>query len=137
MPPATFDAHTTAEQVGEEFAASIAGKTVIVTGASLGGLGGESARVVAKFGARLVILAGRSQSKCAVLPLELKSRPTPSLTRLLGRLDEAEAFILAETPAAKLRKLIVDLASLESVRSAAAEVNAYPQPIDVSPVAQT
>lgn len=64
MPPPSFDAHTTAEQAATEIAKSIVGKTVIVTGASLGGLGGETARVLAKAGAGLVILAGRSEEKC-------------------------------------------------------------------------
>ena len=40
-------------------------------------------------------------------------------------------MILKETPGAKLLKVIMDLASLESVRKAAAEVNTLELPIDV------
>lgn len=63
MPPATFNANTIAEDAATEFATSISGKVVIITGVSLGGLGGEAARVIAKYGARLVVLAGRSLEK--------------------------------------------------------------------------
>ena len=38
---------------------------------------------------------------------------------------------MAETSTANLRILILDLASFESVRTAAAEVNAYTEPIHV------
>lgn len=67
MPPTTanvtFGPRTTAEEVAASSSDSIAGKVVIVTGASLGGLGGETARVVAKYGAGLVVLAGRDVGK--------------------------------------------------------------------------
>lgn len=63
MPPATFNANTIAEEAATEFATCISGKVVIITGVSLGGLGGEAARVIAKYGARLVVLAGRSLEK--------------------------------------------------------------------------
>ena len=47
------------------------------------------------------------------------------------RLDQTASDIKAETPEANIRSLIIDLNSLESVRKAAAEVNAYEEPIDV------
>ncbi|KAL8280798.1 hypothetical protein RQP46_006802 [Phenoliferia psychrophenolica] len=109
MTPIVFDAHTTAEQAALTFESSIAGKTILITGASPGGLGFETARVLAKAGAGLIILAGRSREK----------------------LDEASIEIKKETSGANLRNLVVDLASLESVRRAAAEVNAYEEHIDV------
>ncbi|KAK9760392.1 hypothetical protein K7432_015627 [Basidiobolus ranarum] len=46
-------------------------------------------------------------------------------------LDDTIKKIKEETPEAKLHPLIIDLASLESVRSAAKEVNEYSEPIDV------
>ncbi|CAO3678269.1 unnamed protein product [Umbelopsis vinacea] len=64
--------------------------------------------VVAKYGAEVVILAGRKQD---------------ALDDPMKKKDE--------TPSANLRSLILHLASLESVKNAAAEVNAYAEPIDV------
>ncbi|ORX64168.1 NAD(P)-binding protein [Basidiobolus meristosporus CBS 931.73] len=91
------------------FSDSIKGKTVLITGATWGGLGAEAARVIAKYGAKLVIVAGRRQSS----------------------LDETIGKIKQETPSANLRSLVIDLASLDSVRDAAKEVNEYTEPIDV------
>ncbi|KAM0752219.1 short-chain dehydrogenase [Meredithblackwellia eburnea MCA 4105] len=104
----TFNAHTTSEEAASKLAASIAGKTVIITGVSMGGLGAEHARVAAKHGA-LVVLASRNPE----------------------RLQETEDWILKETPSAELRKLVLDLSSFDSVRKAATEVNAYKEPVDV------
>ncbi|KAI8065084.1 hypothetical protein BC940DRAFT_334980 [Gongronella butleri] len=104
-----FNKETTSEQVGEAFASNIQGKVVLVTGCSPNGLGAETARIAAKYGARLVILAGRRQSA----------------------LEETAADIKKEVPNANLRLLIVDLSSLESVRAAAKQVLAYDEAIDV------
>lgn len=104
-----FNQNTTSEEAAAHFADQIKGKTVLVTGGSWEGLGAEAARVIAKYGAGLVIIAGRRQES----------------------LDETTEKIKAETPSANLRSLILDLASLESVRQAAQEVNQYSEPIDV------
>ncbi|KAG2178831.1 hypothetical protein INT43_001677 [Umbelopsis isabellina] len=105
----SFNRKTTSDEAAAHFAGQIKGKTVLVTGASWGGLGAEAIRVIAKNGAGLVIMAGRRQES----------------------LDETAEKIKAETPNANLRSLVLDLASLESVRQAAKEVNAYSEPIDV------
>lgn len=73
------------------------GRTVVVTGPSLGGLGHHTALELARRGAR-VVLAGRTLSK----------------------LDATAAAITGEVPAAALETLVVDLSSLESVRRAGA-----------------
>ncbi|KAH8551423.1 hypothetical protein BGW37DRAFT_557313 [Umbelopsis sp. PMI_123] len=104
-----FGTTTEAEEVATYFETEIKGKTVLITGATWGGLGAEAARVIAKHHAALVIVAGRKQES----------------------LDDTIQKIKAETPSANLRPVILDLASLESVRHAAAEVNAYPESIDV------
>lgn len=52
---------------------------------------------------------------------------------MVNRLRETEAFIKTDHPEAKTRLLLIDQASLESVRRAAAEVNLYSEPIDASP----
>jgi NAD(P)-dependent dehydrogenase (short-subunit alcohol dehydrogenase family) len=75
-----------------------AGRTVLVTGPSVGGLGHYTALELARRGAR-VVLAGRRAE----------------------RLAETRAAILAEVRTAELEQLVVDLADLGSVRRAAVE----------------
>lgn len=84
-----------------------AGRTVVVTGTSLGGLGQHVALELARRGAR-VVLAGRNPAKLA----------------------ETRAAIAAEAPHAELERLEVDLASLDSVRAAAEDAAAL-GPVDV------
>jgi NAD(P)-dependent dehydrogenase (short-subunit alcohol dehydrogenase family) len=84
-----------------------AGRTVLVTGTTVGGLGHHTALELARRGARVVI-TGRSPD----------------------RLSETEAAILAEAPAAALEKVELDLADLSSVRRAAADASRL-GPIDV------
>ena len=83
------------------------GRTVVVTGTSLGGLGHHTALELARRGAR-VVLAGRNPAK----------------------LDETAGTIRAEVPAAELEQLEVDLADLESVRRAGEAATEF-GPIDV------
>ncbi|WP_244963034.1 oxidoreductase [Nocardioides dongkuii] len=83
------------------------GRTVLVTGTSVGGLGHHTALELARRGAR-VVLAGRTERK-------------------LAETDEA---IRGEVPHAELEHLTVDLASLSSVRRGAAEA-ARLGPLDV------
>lgn len=73
-----------------------AGRTVLVTGTTLGGLGHHTALELARRGAR-VVLAGRTQE----------------------RLDETTAGIRTEVPGALLESLRIDLSSLPAVRRAA------------------
>ncbi|KQW47904.1 short-chain dehydrogenase [Nocardioides sp. Root1257] len=73
------------------------GRTVLVTGTTVGGLGHHTALELARHGAR-VVLTGRSPERIA----------------------ETEQAILAEVPAATLERVELDLADLSSVRRAAA-----------------
>ena len=84
-----------------------AGRTVLVTGCTLGGLGHYTALELARRGAR-VVLSGRTPEK----------------------LTETEASIRSQVPHAELVQLQVDLADLGSVRKAAAHA-ATIGPIDV------
>jgi NAD(P)-dependent dehydrogenase (short-subunit alcohol dehydrogenase family) len=84
-----------------------AGRTVLVTGTTLGGLGHHVALELARRGAR-VVLAGRNSE----------------------RLEETRATIRAEVTAAELERLEVDLSDLGSVRRAAATAASF-GPIDV------
>jgi NAD(P)-dependent dehydrogenase (short-subunit alcohol dehydrogenase family) len=83
------------------------GRTILVTGTTVGGLGHHTALELARRGGR-VVLAGRTAA----------------------RLDETAASIRDEVPAAELERLVVDLSDLGSVRRAAGDAAAY-GPIDV------
>ena len=84
-----------------------AGRTVLVTGTTVGGLGQYTALELARRGAR-VVLAGRRAERVA----------------------ETRTAILEEVPGADLESLVVDLSDLSSVRRAAAEAAGL-GPIDV------
>jgi NAD(P)-dependent dehydrogenase (short-subunit alcohol dehydrogenase family) len=77
-----------------------AGRTIVVTGTTVGGLGFETALELARRGAR-VVLAGR----------------TPA------RLEESERAIRAQVPQAALDRVQVDVSDLGSVRRAAAQLS--------------
>ncbi|KAF7351428.1 Short-chain dehydrogenase/reductase family protein [Mycena sanguinolenta] len=103
-----FSFTTTAEEVATAFAHEIKGKNVLITGTSQNGIGWETARVIAKH-ANLVIITGYNDD----------------------RLKLSEDAIKKDVPSANIRRLTLDLSSLAAVRKAAAEVNAYSEPIHV------
>ncbi|KAJ6494235.1 short-chain dehydrogenase [Mycena sanguinolenta] len=105
----TFSFSSTSEEVATALADQITGKNVLVTGTSLGGLGFETARAIAKH-ANLVIITGYSAERYAA-------------SRYLS--------IKKEIPSANIRRLELDLSSMAAVRAAAAQVNAYPEPLHV------
>jgi len=109
MSSAHFGADTTADEVAQAFSDNIKGKVILITGVSPGSLGSEVVHVLAKHQPRLIILAGRN-------PRTLK---------------QTEDTVLKETPSAALRSLVLDLSSLDQVRTAAAEVNAYSEHLDI------
>lgn len=97
-----FDADSTADDVINGI--SLTNKVVAVTGAS-SGLGIETSRVLAAAGATVLMLA-----------------------RDRGKLDAAAALLRAAGPSLKIDTGIVDLANLDSVRSAASSIVAsYPR----------
>ncbi|KAH6675043.1 short-chain dehydrogenase [Halenospora varia] len=106
---ANFTKDSTATEVADTLATHIAGKVVLITGSSPNGLGVAAAIAIAAHKPALLILAGRTRSL----------------------IEEAEKAILAKSPSVKTRILLFDLASLKSVREGAAEVNKYPEQIDV------
>jgi NAD(P)-dependent dehydrogenase (short-subunit alcohol dehydrogenase family) len=91
-----FNAETTAEEVVKGL--NLTGMTMVVTGSSAG-LGAETARVLAKAGAEVVLVARNAEKNAKVA-----------------------AGIRAETPNAKLSQVTMDLADLGSVRRAAKEI---------------
>ncbi|MGZ4449769.1 MAG: oxidoreductase [Nocardioides sp.] len=78
------------------------GRTIVVTGTTVGGLGHHTALELARHRAR-VVLAGRTAS----------------------RLQETERAIRTEVPHAELETLVVDLSDLASVRQAAETATSY------------
>ncbi|KAJ7737741.1 hypothetical protein B0H16DRAFT_1379516 [Mycena metata] len=108
MPLPTFSDSTTAEEVSDALAEEVRGRSVLITGTSMGGIGFETARVIAKY-AKLVVITGYDA----------------------GRLQLSEDAIRREFPSANIRRLVLDLSSLANVRKAAAEVQAYPEPLHV------
>ncbi|KAJ7859001.1 NAD-P-binding protein [Mycena leptocephala] len=106
MSQPAFSFSTTAEEAATVFTDDIQGKNVLITGTSLNGIGFETARALAKH-ANLLVITGQNPD----------------------RLKIAEDTIRKEMPSANLRPLILDLSSLAAVRKAAAEVNAYLEPL--------
>jgi NAD(P)-dependent dehydrogenase (short-subunit alcohol dehydrogenase family) len=91
-----FGPETTAEEVVAGL--DLSGKTIVVTGSSAG-LGAETARVLAKAGAEVVMVARNADKNAKIA-----------------------AAIRAETPGAKLSSVTMDLADLVSVRKAAKDI---------------
>lgn len=104
---------------------------VLVTGCTLGGLGTEFAKTIVKHDPKLVILTARTQAKYVVF-FSLAGTFTLTITDRL-RIDETLASVRQESPNAPLRSVILDLSLMDDVRRAAAEINAYPEIIDVCP----
>ncbi|RPD58291.1 NAD(P)-binding protein [Lentinus tigrinus ALCF2SS1-7] len=101
-----FDEATTAEEVAASLASSIAGKTILITGVTPGGLGAHFAKVTAAHNPKLLILAGRSASNLASVAHDISA---------------------AHGPGVATRTLELDLSSQAQVRRAAAEVLAWPE----------
>ncbi|KAJ7069274.1 NAD-P-binding protein [Mycena amicta] len=104
----TFGFSTTCDQVADALASEISGKNVLITGTSVGGIGFDAARSIAKY-AGLVIITGYNAE----------------------RLQLSAEAIRKETPTANVRTLLLDLSSLAAVRKAAEEINTYPEPLHV------
>ncbi|KAJ7691252.1 hypothetical protein B0H14DRAFT_3531963 [Mycena olivaceomarginata] len=101
-----FSFTTTAEEVVTVLADEIQGKSVLITGTSLNGIGFETACVEANY-ANLVIITGHN----------------------VERLNLAEGAIKNDILAANIQPLILDLSSLSAVCKAATEINAIEGPL--------
>jgi len=95
-----YGSQTSASELVGDLADEIRGKTILITGASLGSIGGVFAETVARAQPALLILAGRNPEK------------------LKGTVDG----ISKQETGANVRTLKLDLGSLAAVREAAAEV---------------
>ncbi|KAF7504526.1 hypothetical protein GJ744_002146 [Endocarpon pusillum] len=94
---------TTASEVADTFAEGIRGRTILITGVSLGGLGGTTAKALAAHAPRLLILTGRSRDKVDAVIHEIQHNH----------------------PRINCRFLQIDLSSQSSVQKAAAEILSY------------
>ncbi|KAF2446468.1 NAD(P)-binding protein [Karstenula rhodostoma CBS 690.94] len=99
----TFGFETTGEEATAAFAQHIKGRTILITGVTPGGLGLETARVIALRDPKLVILAGRSTEK----------------------LQQAEEEVKKAAPEVAVRQLVLDLGNLKAVRKAVEEVSGW------------
>ena len=98
-----YDTNTTADVLIRDFSAEIADKVVLTTGVSPKGLGALFVEGIAKAHPRLLILAGRNQSR-----------------------NQATADAITKTsPNINVRTLQLDLESLKQVRQAAETVNGW------------
>ncbi|XP_051137569.1 short-chain dehydrogenase TIC 32 B, chloroplastic [Andrographis paniculata] len=104
--PSGFSSRTTAEEVTDRYRAPST-TTAIVTGAT-SGIGFETARVLAKRGARLVL---------------------PARDILAAR--HAKSRIAAESPGAQIVAMNLDLASFRSIRQFVADFNALALPLNL------
>lgn len=97
---ADFDKSTEAIKVAAAFPQAIKDRTILVTGVNKKGIGGATAEAVASQSPRCLILAGRSKAK----------------------VQECVDSLHEQHPDIDIRPLLVDLASIKSVKSAASEV---------------
>lgn len=95
-----YDTQTTADVIVQELASHIAGKTILVTGVSPGGLGAFFVAQIAKAKPALLILAGRNP-------------------------DKVKATADADAAGVPVKLLSLDLSHLDNVKQAAATVNGW------------
>ncbi|OAP59434.1 hypothetical protein AYL99_06732 [Fonsecaea erecta] len=105
----TFSRETTGDEVVKEFADRVEGKTIVVTGASEKGLGGETAVALAHGKPAHLILLARSQSR---------------VESILSRIKEIN-------PSIKVDFVPVSLDDFDSVRAAAATINSKISKLDI------
>ncbi|EXJ67729.1 uncharacterized protein A1O5_09075 [Cladophialophora psammophila CBS 110553] len=105
----TFSRETTGVEVVREFADRVEGKTIVVTGASEKGLGGETAVALAHGNPAHLILLARSQSR---------------VESIMSRIKEIN-------PAIKVDFVPVSLDDFDSVRAAAATINGKISKLDI------
>ncbi|KAJ8768394.1 hypothetical protein K2173_021547 [Erythroxylum novogranatense] len=103
--PSGYSSKSTADQVTES--CDLSNMTAIITGAT-SGIGSETARVLAKRGAKLVLPA-----------------------RSLKTAEDAKARILLEYPESEIKIMALDLSSLESVRSFVSEFESLKLPLNL------
>ncbi|KIX03372.1 uncharacterized protein Z518_06924 [Rhinocladiella mackenziei CBS 650.93] len=105
----TFGRETTGVEVVNELKDQVEGRTIVVTGASEKGLGGETAVALAHANPAHLILLARSQSR---------------VESIMSRIKELN-------PAVKVTFVPISLDDLDSVRAAASTINAAIEKLDI------
>ncbi|MCJ1254629.1 hypothetical protein MMC24_002444 [Lignoscripta atroalba] len=105
----SFSKTTTGEEVVRAFAKQVAGKTIVITGPSKGGIGAEAAYCFAAANPKEIILAGRTEAK---------------VSPVIQKIQEID-------PKVKATFVKLDLADQSSVRKAAAEIISSVDKVDV------
>ncbi|KAF3769909.1 NAD(P)-binding protein [Cryphonectria parasitica EP155] len=113
MTSTKFDRHTTGTEVAETFKDQIRGKTVLVTGPSPGSIGKATALAIAGHQPALLILAGRTPAKLDAVATSCREVAANNATNV------------------SMKTVQVDFLSLASVRSAASEISALTDRLDV------
>ena len=104
-----FDATTDASAVAAAFPSSVEGRVFLITGVSMGGIGGATARALASQSPEVLILTGRTKEKVEAVISDIHAR----------------------FPKVVCRFLQLDLSSQSSVRNAASEVLNFKENVDV------
>ncbi|PKS12574.1 hypothetical protein jhhlp_000782 [Lomentospora prolificans] len=104
-----FGPNTTATEVAAVFKDQVKGKNVVVTGVSPGGIGASTALAIASQQPAILILASRNQSN----------------------LDAVAADIKQKSPSVPTNTVLLDLASIDSVKAAASHISSIVDRIDI------
>ncbi|OJJ65850.1 hypothetical protein ASPBRDRAFT_667128 [Aspergillus brasiliensis CBS 101740] len=104
-----FNFSTTGSEIVAALPDRVAGKTFVITGASLGGLGAHTALCLAAANPAEILLLGRSEEKVSPVMKEISNISPSTIVRFIK----------------------IDLMSCASVRAAAAEITASVSKIDV------
>ncbi|KAK0384883.1 hypothetical protein NLU13_7361 [Sarocladium strictum] len=104
-----FNATTTGSEVAATLAAEIRGKNVVLTGVSPTSVGSATAIAIASQGPATLVLASRTKSK----------------------VEEVASEIKAKYPTVATKVVVLDLSSIESIKSAAADIVESVDRIDV------
>lgn len=99
----TFTPETDASEVIAHYSSDVVGKTILATGVTAGSIGAGYVEAVAKASPACLILAGRSTAKLAA---------------------EAETIAAIDSKI-NIKKLVVDLSDMTSVRKASEEINEW------------
>ncbi|KAI0160125.1 dehydrogenase [Xylariaceae sp. FL1272] len=105
----TYTRETTAEQVADDCKAEILNKTILITGATPGGLGAVFGTIVAKYGPAAIILATRDVTKA----------------------QETAQDISSAAPNVRVHCVELDLGSLSQIPKAAKKIDSLGENIDV------
>ncbi|KAK6359977.1 hypothetical protein TWF696_001098 [Orbilia brochopaga] len=106
---ASYDRSTSGAEVARVYHDQVKGRNILITGVGPLGIGETSLLALAAQQPNLITVTGRSPEK----------------------INESIAKAKAEYPDVNVRSLILDLSSIASVRKAAAEFLATPEPLDI------